>query len=664
MSLQFSHSERGDALALSGTTPLVLEPPSWFLNLCAEPPVPTAITSADGSFEIMAPNAGSVLHVEVDGQALHSGVLQSLESGQGQELRVSATAQVRGTVTDSQGEPVVGAEVLAGSYDPAASLVVLHQRARTNRDGGFLVSGLRPGPSLIAVRRDAQEPFVMVSVDPADPESLEVTLGSAARLEVRGQSDAGETLALTEVEIIPGWTEDWIYLSRLAPRAAWSARRSFAGVPGAAETGNANDLSAEVPAGTYGVLARSNAAAGFASAQVDPESTGRVLVEMQEVRDLEVQVIDRETGLAVEGAAVTVVGWRATQSDWRGRAVLEDVCVTGNRAWFGVDHPAFVLKALNLADIELEAQPPHLTLTLERGAKLRLDVLNEGLVPEQPLLVTLTPLESLAGAVGLLTLPRVGVPDDQGSVLFTGLEPGPYELAVAPHALQGDLLERIAAVGMNLFHAEALTTTSVVLEPRSTARRRLDLKTGWAGSKSWLRGVVRVDGQAMAKAEVGVAGQGGYVTFTRPDGSFDLGELEPGVAWVLVDGVRPRGVELESAPWFRCAVVLKPGEGRLLNLDLWTTRVGILVRGAQGEVLENATVRLEASGPRIRIRDQDTTGKDGRVELHSFVSTTIELAERLELFVSAQGHHPRDLLLQIPSGANFVRKEVRLKPVE
>lgn len=75
-----------------------------------------------------------------------------------------AEAEVRGTITDADGAPLVGAMVSAWDEERRASITVF-----SDVEGGFELPGLRPGNHRVTARRIGFETGVLDRVAPGGP---------------------------------------------------------------------------------------------------------------------------------------------------------------------------------------------------------------------------------------------------------------------------------------------------------------------------------------------------------------------------------------------------------------------------------------------------------------------------------------------------------------
>ncbi|MFO1076658.1 MAG: carboxypeptidase-like regulatory domain-containing protein [Planctomycetota bacterium] len=149
----------------------VLEMPPWVKDAFDQLPIPTTTTAADGTFRLVGVVPGSNL-LATTARNFLSDVKPSVQVRAGKEKDVGAVRLRRGEelfgkVVDTEGKPIGGAEVLAGSTILVAPFDLASHVGKSNDKGEFSAPGFSGGNVTVAARRGPQFPWTL-----AEPQAI------------------------------------------------------------------------------------------------------------------------------------------------------------------------------------------------------------------------------------------------------------------------------------------------------------------------------------------------------------------------------------------------------------------------------------------------------------------------------------------------------------
>ncbi len=139
-------------------------PPASMARLERMLPIPTTHTDSDGAFELAGVPVGIVtlllddnVHMTYVSSPSPSGAAGGVrEMG---DLVMGDGSTMRGLVVDESGEPVAGAEVMAGNTMAIAPLTILRPPVVTGDDGRFEIPGLKPANAHAVARAEGRDKF-------------------------------------------------------------------------------------------------------------------------------------------------------------------------------------------------------------------------------------------------------------------------------------------------------------------------------------------------------------------------------------------------------------------------------------------------------------------------------------------------------------------------
>lgn len=601
-------------------------------------PLPTTLSDDEGRFRFEGvPIGGVLLAADMKGWLGYLKLFQA-EAGENvlDDVTLRAGRTIHGEVFDLSGDPIVGAEVMAGT-EIAGSAAVLHPAGPTDADGRFSVSGCpEDGNMMACARRRPGDPWIGVigaSVDDMEIEFEETFSITARLIDVMGAPVTG---ARVELELAfergspMGFAQRFLHLGevRQPPRF----RETEPGVY----------MASEVPSGRYEVSAWPEELSRAATVLEAESGSQEVILTCEPGRAIQLRVRDSSTGVPVAGARASVLSsqvdlFRALavdRTDKEGQAELGPLQtrlfdwekgVHEEIEWplqVLVQHPRY-------ADTILDVFAPSdlVDVSMYRGGEIQGQV-TWG--PDPPLKIYMLSLESREersrGLKEAFLPPRIGRTGIDGSFRFSNLPEGTWRLQVFERFLHQDPLSIMAnPVPPVLVHRE----DDFVIEPGIVRSITIDLTPGGAGQTAVIHGNIRLDGRPLEGAEVRVNAVGPTQRIeTDANGDYETGPILCSRGPVQlrvyhdVDGKRTR--------LFEESLELIPGEVRRLDVDAGSTT--ILVRVVDRETQE------PVAGAVVAILDEGSVSTDGTTDSVGEVSLSTAGVDKLRISAQASGY--------------------------
>lgn len=614
-------------LAVGGEGQRILEFPAWISAWIERLPVPTVESQADGRFRLEGVALAQVIGIaDLRGRVGASFGPVDLSGGTHDlgNLVLEAGRTVRGVVEESSGDPVVGAEVLAGAELVPGIVALLQPCGPSDEEGRFELAGVPlSGAIVAAARRSRYEPWR--SVTGGRHEGILIELEPTVALVVNVRDEAGAALSGADLRLEPilttkplgGFGDVLAFLPRPA-RPRLEVREVEPGryrVP-------------EIGLGTYEVTARlPGRSPGVAEVECVASENEVTLTCAQGAR-LEVQVVSAEARLPIRGAEVGVLRsgraglqkLAAGQTDAEGRAwlgPLPEIEPAGDgedpfrdQALIRVQHPRF-----GEYSAALDPRVSPLVITLSPGGSLSGRVHWGGAVPTRLYMLTLEP----RGGDGLLEffhLPRFAVTAPTGHFRVTQLEPGTYGASLFERFLEADPLGQIAAE----FEPAELWRGEVTIEEARTAELEIDLTPTGRGITARVAGRVRFDGGPLQGATVEVSGAESVRVTTDAAGRFETPAfvvLERSHVRIEADLSLGSG-ETQELELYSESFELAQDEVRTIELDLYPHRLRVRVVGAATQAPVSGaevTAKLKSAESQRRIGLPRRTSDTGEAEL-------------------------------------------------
>jgi len=599
---------------------MVVEIPEWLLAYEKRLPIPTATTGEDGRYRLEGLARGLVT-VVADREGYVARATAPIPTGDGPEreietIALSAGQSISGRVVDKAGLPVEGALVVGGAVSPMGYVAIAREaEARSGRDGAFVVTHVPAavGGVAAAARASAHAPWSVVG-PVFDEENLTIELEEPRTLTLLLRGESGEVVPEADVRLRPlGGAADEMPLG-FAPYLDLG--------PAVRRTEPGRYVVEGLSRGSYGILARA-AGRGFVEEEASiGDADDVVTLVFPPGRSLAVRVVDDATGLPVEWASVSVRRWDtnecaldARRTDARGLATVGPVPAAdgeGSRVAVVVEHPAFATSSIEadpLVSGEVEAR-------LVAGGTLSGAVREDGVLPSRPAMIVLV-AKNPGNRGHDAEMPRFSVSDLAGEFRIAHLEPGEYRYNVTDRFLDGNPIDLFGKSIAGDFRPADRTSGEVTIVAGETTRIEIEIGLSAHGPTAFLKGVVRLNGQPLARADVSVWRQDypARRATTDANGEFDCGEVPAGEVSISVNR-RRSDVTLGDTTWesvHDARLELAAHEQRYLEIDAVRIEVGVVVTSPEGSPVEDAAVRAngiakETSGS----HGFATTGPDGR----------------------------------------------------
>ncbi|MEZ6017103.1 MAG: carboxypeptidase regulatory-like domain-containing protein [Planctomycetota bacterium] len=589
-------------------------------------PIPTTYSGTDGSFRLEG-----VPLKRVVGGADHPGHVAALIPGfemkGGEhdlgELELVYGRTLTGRVVDSAGQPIEGAEVVAGAMLALAPAGIMQPASTTDADGRFSVRGVAEVGSVAGfARRNPRDAWVGASAAPGS-DALELVLPAAARMTFRVTDGAGAPVRdarfkLTSIEsddMLRGMVSNLLVADRGGAQSFKALSEVEPGVYVA-------------PAVTLGTWLVEVQAPGLLRArkQVAHQSADTLVPVMCGLgQRLALQVVDAVTREPVAAAHATVLApssmlLTALASGWTdaaGRADLGPLAPaaeifegardfdgdSGERVIVRVEHPGY-------GEVCVPFTPgvESLLVPLSAGCVLTGRIHWGGGVPDRAYMVFVTP-EGASGMAGAFAVPRLALSALDGTFRLSGLPLGPHDVRVMDRFLQANPLQLI----VDQKEPELRYRTDVTLTSGAPVDLDIDLSPNGLGPTGAIAGRVTQDGAPIVGAEVKL---GDLTVETDANGEFEatgLSALNGRMVTIQGEVVLPDGTR-DRHEVYNDWVQIQPGEVARVDVDLKYSTVEVLVVDAStGAALAGATVSSGGFGNTGTMDAQ--TGSDGRARV-------------------------------------------------
>lgn len=596
---------KGAVLVRQESSPIkVIEMPAWVADAFEHLPIPSTRTDGEGRFRLVGVVPGSNLLATTSfGYLSDTKPSVIVRAGQVKDvgrITLKRGAELDGRVLDSKGEPVAGAEVLAGSTILVAPVDFAQRLGSSDGQGKFHGEGFVPGKVTVAARRGPGQPWVL-----AEPQDVEgdvvVTLPAVLGADVAVLLPDGKPPAAPRFRLLQGRAGEGaaeMALFGLVPPVDLKDRLR----PAAEGRWRIDGL---LP-GRYTLLAdapgHATAFAVFELAQADAtvqlqlvarkQFAVRVLAgEDQPVRNAAIYAEARGEGrLAIE------MPLHCGRTDRDGRLAIdkfdaEKLRVSADHPKWGTVHGEAVLGT----ELVLRMQPP--------GA-LRGVLTENGKPPEAAKYSVTVERRGGDGPRGPLEqVPALLTPGLDGSFAAAALQPGNYRVGVIKSL---DALRSpggVFALAQEMFLARNLPREEVAIVAGQTTEVRLDSgEKPIDGPTASLSGSVTVDGRVGAEYYLTLEVDGrDFNTKSDRAGRFDFGVVPVGDAQV---SLLANSRDIFSGPGrqlWSTRFKLVASEARMLDVVVATSSLAGVVVRADGSpaagVYVQARGRLKSADP-------------------------------------------------------------------
>lgn len=611
----------------------VLRMPPWVKHAFEHIPIPTTYSGPDGKFRLVGVMPGSnMLATTMRGYL--SDVKPGVQVRPGKEkdvgrLRLREGEELYAKVLDQKGEPVVGAEVVAGSTLSMVPVDLASYLGVTNGKGEIDGFGFSPGKVTVAARRSKNHAWVL-----AEPQSIIsdviVTLPTQFGFTVHVQNADGTPVAEPRFRLLRGKKGDGageLYLLGLSEPVSLKGRMTKLEDGGWHVTG--------LNKGPYTMLA-----------EVEGLATGSEVIELEDkdetcVIKLEpptlfnVMVVNQD-GAPIRNAAIFAeprgdrrvvempVNCGRTGKD--GRLVINKVQADYLRV--SADHPLYGV-------VHGEVKPgEELVLQLLAPGMLR-GVLSENGKPPLPGKFTIAVMWRRNGGPRgpLENTPQLITAGLDGTFEATGLQPGNYRV-MAMSSL--DTLRSpgsIFDIAQSMYVNSNFPNNRVDIESGQTAEVRLEVgKKPIEGPTAQLSGTVMVNSRMASGYTIMGRGKGGRFGATVDErGRFDLGVVAAGDLRISIMGSEGGMFMGRSNSVWSGTVKLTEGEQRDMTIDISTGIIAGRVYLPDGSPAAKVFVRARGllkgeGGERGSARQNEITKADGSFRFKDVAEGTWSLS--------------------------------------
>ena len=637
------------SIILNGGRSPVFEPPPLVRQHLDDLPIPTTHTNIKGEYRFEgAPIGTLIMAADLPGWL---GLIEKIETTAGEvELQpkiLRAGKTVSGVVIDEEGEPIAGAQVMAGSEVPFGEVAILQPAGITDSEGRFSVPGCPTSESTMAcARRSPDEPWVGAVA--SGSEELEVELAVSLSMTVHVLDLTGEPVERARIELSPQFEGEqaMMFLSRFMTLGAEPLPARFT------ETEPGTYVCGDITPGTYTVLAR---ASGLATAQ----QTFELRSDRRELtltcpggNHVLLTVVDHETGEPIANARASIVSMSkfslftalaVGRTDAKGMVRLGPYSPPDPdqaSSWGGgMKEPQILVQHPGYADTQVLFVPGAVMAeaSMRHGAEISGRIVWGMDAPQDIYMLVLENREGVDGILEAFAPPRLGRSSLAGEFRFTNLQPGKYRVGVYERFLDRDPITlMIEQQEPTLVHREE----DVFVEESGKTELLIDLSPSGRGQTAQLVGSVRLDGRPLEGARVVARGRGssGRAT-TDANGAFATnGFVAKDGVWVRVEAdIEGEDGQSQEVNIYSQSITIEPQSVHHLDLDLQTRSLRVsVISQAGGEPIADAQVTARAQGENSSggAQNMSTDGR-GEVELRVISADKYHVSAEAAGFASA-----------------------------
>jgi len=573
----------------------VVEMPAWVRTAFEHLPIPSTRSDSAGKFRLVGVTPGSNLLATTAPEHL-SDVKPSIQVRAGQvkdvgNVKLKHGEELTGRVLDSEGNPVAGAEVLAGSTLSQVPFDFARRLPSSDAEGRFQGQGFAPGKVTVAARRGRGHAWVLAEPQPILGE-VTVTLPSTHGAAVTVTLADGAPAVQARLKLLLGTAGDG---------AAEMAVLGF--VPPVdlrdrlVPVGEGQWRIENLAAGKYSLVADAPGQATAFQVFDIAGADASVALQLTAKKDFAVRVLSREDKpirnaaiyAEAQGPAVFDMAVHCGRTNAEGRLVVDKLNADTLR--ISADHPRWGV-------VHGEAKlGQELVLYMEPPGSLRGVLTENGRPPELGKFTVVVMQEGGDGPRGPIEqVPTLVTARPDGSFGVTALQPGNYRVAVIKSldALRspGSLMMLTQYYSMG---SSDLPSAAAAVHAGQTAEVRLDAgEKPIEGPTAHLFGTVPIDGKLAAGNTVACNGEERHFEAKVDEsGRFDLGSVPAAKAlsvYVIATG-DDTGFGAGSAALWAGTLTLAAAEERELVIAVATSSVSGTCYLADGSVAAGVIVQ-------------------------------------------------------------------------
>ncbi len=577
----------------------VVEMPPWVKGAFENVPIPTTHSGEDGTFRLVGVVPGSnLLAVTAEDHLSHmspSVVVRAGEEKNVGEIGLSTGEELWGKVVDGDGEPVAGAEILAGSTIPIAPVDLARRVPKTNEKGEFTALGFARGNVTVAARRGPTHTWVIAEPQPIGSDVV-VVLEASRHIDAMIVGADGKPVADANLRLLQGDAGDGaaeMAVFGFVPPVDIRERVSRT-EEGAWRIENLN-------AGKYTLVARAPGhATGFAEVSIK-DANVETSIQLEPFQAFQVRVVGPEER-PIKNVAI--------YADPQGRQLYDIPLMCGRTDKGG----ALTIDRFKADKLRVSAEHPkwgyvhgeavlgeELVLRMEAPGALEGVLTENGAPPEAGKYTVVVEWRRNGGPRGPLeVVPRMVTAGLDGSFRVAALQPGSYRVQTIDSLdmlkSPGGVMELMMSARMMGGGREQQRATVDVLSGQ-TARVQLDAgEKPIEGPTARVFGSVTVNGRLVEGAMVmGWIENRRYGEETDRAGQFDLGVVPAGNAYLTI--TRQGGIFGVTSTIWQGNFELKENEQRELRIEIMTSSISGTVYGMNGAPVAGGHISARGSLP-------------------------------------------------------------------
>ncbi|MEO0478988.1 MAG: carboxypeptidase regulatory-like domain-containing protein [Planctomycetota bacterium] len=580
----------------------VWTPPRWAVELLRDLPLPLDETDSQGRFRLRGVPKGSNVFVArstgLEPYLQSALIVQQDEKDLG-DIRLQEGEIAGGIVTDVDGEPVVGAEVvIAQATGGGAPVHVASGANPTDSEGRFEQAGFGNGDVIAAARRSSDDPWT-ISERVRVVEDLEIVLPGLRTLTVSVLDDETEEMIEdVRFQLLRGHNEEAIQT------AIWGLSQPISVENRTSRDEDGRYQLSDLPDGEFTLLAKAD---GYAAGvlEIDLEESQEHELRLPAPLTLEVTIVDPD-GEPAKGTRVFVQPdgkpsfpedgiVQAGKVNADGVIVIDEVF--GSSVKVSAQHPAF---GMIHGEFRYDDPSEH-RLQFERPGRIEGFVFDGREPPAIGKYTIVVARDDYNREAALPDTPRLVTHAEDGAFRAESLRPGNYKIIVLESlSAMNSVGDLVGNFGMRMFMmTNDLIEREIEVLAGQTAEIRIDTTEGpvFDGPTVNVSGAIRIDGVPAAGKNLMAFGEIRRVVELDAAGQFDLGQMPVGNLWLtMMDPEQGGRMQFNETLWSD-NYELTEGEPLYLQVDIQTAPIAGYVFDTSGAPAANAAVDLNGREP-------------------------------------------------------------------